>query len=728
MGRDLAENICPTQQQGIIVHFFDTIAQQLQISPKQVQAVAALLDEGATIPFIARYRKEAHGSLDEVAVTAVRDQLERLRELNTRRQAILKSLAERGLLTEELQGHIDATENMVALEDLYLPYRPKRRTRALIAREKGLEPLAVQLLAQSPSMRPEEAARAFIKAGEEPGGNVESAEEALSGARDIIAEQVSEDAAARNTLREFFVRKAVAASSVSKGKNEEGAKFRDYFNWQEPAAQAAGHRLLAMLRGEKEGVLHLHFLPEAEPALERLHRLYVKNDSPAGMQVREAVDDAYKRLLAPSLETELRNALREKAEREAIGVFASNLRQLLLAPPLGQKRLLAIDPGFRTGCKLVCLDAQGRLLHHDLIHVMSAEQQKQAGEKIRRLCKEYAVEAIALGNGTAGRETEALVRSLGLALPLVMVSESGASVYSASETARKEFPDLDLTVRGAISIGRRLMDPLAELVKVDPKAIGVGQYQHDVDQNLLKQSLADVVESCVNAVGVELNTASAELLSHVSGLGPALAQAIVTHREKNGPFARRKDLLKVPRLGPKAFEQAAGFLRIHGGDTPLDASAVHPESYSVVEAMAGDLHCSVSDLLVDAGLRRRIRAEQYVSAQVGLPTLKDILGELEKPGRDPRESFELFSFAEGVNSMEDLEPGMRLPGVVTNVTNFGAFVDIGVHQDGLVHISQMADRFVSDPHKEVRVGEKVQVTVLDVDIQRKRISLSRKTT
>ena len=702
------------------MRLFERIAGELGVAPGQVEAVAGFLDEGATIPFIARYRKEAHGSLDEVAVTAVRDKLGQLRELDARRQAVLKSLAERELLTDELRAAVETAETLTLLEDVYLPYRPKRRTRAAMAREKGLEPLALELLAQRPDCRPEQAARAFVDAER----GVDDAEAALAGARDIIAETVNEDAACRAALRDLFTRKAMVSSSVVKGKEEEGAKFRDYFDWQEPAGRAAGHRLLAMLRGEAEGVLNVHFLPEAEPALELLHRLFVKNGSAAAVQVREAVDDGYKRLLAPSLETELRGALRGKAEQEAIAVFAQNLRQLLLASPLGQKRVLAIDPGFRTGCKIVCLDAQGALLHHDLIHVMSPEQQKNAGRTVRDLAQRYGAEAVAIGNGTAGRETESLVRSLNLSVPVLLVSESGASVYSASETARREFPDLDLTVRGAVSIGRRLMDPLAELVKIDPKAIGVGQYQHDVDQTGLKKSLDDVVESCVNAVGVELNTASMELLTHVSGLGPALARAVVAYREANGPFARRKDLLKVPRLGPKAFEQAAGFLRIRGGADPLDASAVHPESYGIVKAMAKDAGCGVADLLADADKRGRIALEKYRSETVGLPTLRDILAELEKPGRDPREAFEPFAFAEGVTGIGDLEPGMRLPGVVTNVTNFGAFVDIGVHQDGLVHISQLADHFVSDPHAVLRVQQQVTVTVLEVDAARKRISLS----
>jgi uncharacterized protein len=704
----------------IFLNFAEQIARELALRPDQVAAAARLLDDGATVPFIARYRKEAHGSLDEVALVAVRDRLTQLRELDARRQAVLKSLAGRELLTDALSGRIIGAVTLAELEDIYLPYRPKRRNRAALAREKGLEPLALLLLAQKPALRPEVEAQAFVDAAK----GVENIESALAGARDIVAEMVNEDAAARGGMREFFSRKASISSRVVKGKEEEGAKYRDYFDWREAAGQAAGHRVLAMLRGETEGFLALRVLPDAKEAIDRLRAGFVKNGSPAGIQIREAVDDAYKRLLGPSLETELRAALRQKAEAQAIAVFARNLRELLLAAPMGQKRVLAIDPGFRSGGKVVCLDAQGALLHHDLIQILSPGQEKSAAAKIRRLCGEYNIEAVAIGNGTAGRETEKLVRALDLSVPVIMVSESGASVYSASDAARREFSGLDLTVRGAVSIGRRLMDPLAELVKIDPKAIGVGQYQHDVDQGQLRQSLTDVVESCVNGVGVELNTASAELLTYVSGLGPALAKAIIAHREKNGPFRCREDLRKVARLGPKAFEQAAGFLRVHNGENPLDASAVHPESYGVVGAMARDLHASLADLLRDPALRKKIDPAAYVGEAIGLPTLRDILRELEKPGRDPREAFEAFAFADNVSKMEDLEPGMRLPGIVTNVTNFGAFVDIGVHQDGLVHVSQMADHFVSDPNNVLKARQKVRVTVLDVDIARKRIALS----
>ncbi len=703
---------------------FNQISKELAIRPDQVKAVSGLLDEGATIPFIARYRKEAHGSLDEVAIVAVRDRLQQLRDLDARRLAIIKSLTERELLTDALSASIAQAPSLSELEDIYLPFRPKKRTKAMMAREKGLEPLALLLLEQDKSLDPQQAATTYIDAEK----GVNAADDALSGARDIIAEMVSENAEARSRMRELFAQKALCNSKLVKGQEEAGAKFRDYFDWQEPAGKAAGHRVLAMLRGEKEGFLSLHVLPEPEPALDLLRGMFVKSPgaklTPAAEQVGTAVEDSYKRLLSPSMETEMRQNIRQKAEKEAIVVFTQNLRQLLLAAPLGQKRVLAIDPGFRTGCKLACLDAQGALLHHDLIYVMSPQQQADAGAKIIKLCADYKLEAIAIGNGTASRESESLVRALKLPQPVLMVSESGASVYSASEVARREFPDLDLTVRGAVSIGRRLMDPLAELVKIDPKAIGVGQYQHDVDQTELKQSLDDVTLSCVNAVGAELNTASPELLAHVSGLGPALAKGIVTYREQNGPFRRRKDLLKVPRLGPKAFEQAAGFLRIQHGDYPLDASAVHPESYPLVETMAKDLKCKLEDLLSKPELRQQIQPQKYVSDKFGLPTINDILSELAKPGRDPRESFEVFAFSDKVNSLQDLEVGMRLPGIVTNVTNFGAFVDIGVHQDGLVHISQLADHFVSDPQSVLKVQQKVMVTVLEVDTQRSRIALS----
>ncbi len=698
------------------------IAAELGLARRQVEATAQLLDEGATVPFLARYRKEATGSLDEVAILAVRDRLSQLRELDSRRGAILKSLGERELLTPELEAKIAAAATMSVLEDLYLPFRPKRRTKGMMAKEKGLEPLAQLLWTQAREIDPSAQAAAYVDAE----NGVEDVATALAGARDIMAEWINEDAGVRAAMRRLFEERAIFTSKVISGQEEAGAKFKDYFEWSEPAAGAPGHRVLAMRRGEKEGHLLLRVLPPAEEALALLGSLVVKNDSPAGQEVAAAAADGYKRLLAPAMETETRLAAKERADLEAVKVFAANLRELLLSAPLGQKRVLAIDPGFRTGCKLVCLDPQGRLLHHDLINILTPRQLEEAGHKITALVREYAIEAIAIGNGTASRETEALVKDLGLprAIPLVVVSEAGASVYSASEVARQEFPDLDVSVRGAVSIGRRLMDPLAELVKIDPKSIGVGQYQHDVDQGELKRSLSDVVVSCVNAVGVEVNTASPQLLAHVSGLGPALAQAIVSRREQQGPFQSRQELLKVPRLGPKAFEQAAGFLRVQGGAEPLDASAVHPESYPLVEAMARDLGATVADLLKNQDLRRRIDPARYVTADKGLPTITDILAELEKPGRDPRQAFEAFAFAEGVHTLADLQAGMRLPGIVTNVTNFGAFVDVGVHQDGLVHISQLAERFVSDPHQVVKVHDRVMVTVLEVDLPRGRISLS----
>jgi uncharacterized protein len=699
------------------------LARELGLRPAQVSATAGLLDDGATVPFIARYRKEATGSLDEVAVEAIRQGLERLRELDKRRAAILESLEERALLTDDLRAAVAGAETLGALEDVYLPYRPKRRTRATIAREKGLEPLADLLFAQGAVDPVAEAAR-FV----DPEKGVATADEALAGARDILAERISEDASARARMRDLYARKGILRSRVMRGKEEAGAKYRDYFDWQEPAAQAPSHRILAIRRGEKEEFLVLRILPPEDEALALLAGLFVKGCGPAAEQVRLAAEDGFGRLLGPAMETETRLALKERAEREAIRVFAANLRELLLAPPLGGKRVMAIDPGFRTGCKVVCLDRQGKLLETGVIHPHqeTPRAREEATRKVRGWCEEHAVEAIAVGNGTAGRETEAFLRTLELpaAMPVVMVNESGASIYSASEIAREEFPDHDLTVRGAVSIGRRLMDPLAELVKLDPKSIGVGQYQHDVDQEALRVSLETVVTSCVNQVGVELNTASARLLSFVSGLGPALAKNIVAHRDAHGPFASRAALLKVPRLGPKAFEQAAGFLRIRGGTNPLDGSAVHPESYPVVERMAADAGCTVADLLREPEVRKGIVPGRYVDERIGLPTLTDILAELERPGRDPRERFEPFAFAPGVEKLEDLQPGMKLPGIVTNVTAFGAFVDVGVHQDGLVHVSQLSNKFVKDPGTVVKVQQRVTVTVLQVDLQRRRISLS----
>ena len=698
------------------------IAVELKIAPVQVKAVAGLFSEGATIPFVARYRKEATGSLDEVALTSIRDRLDQLGELDKRREAILKSLEERNLLSDELKAKVSAAETMAVLEDIYLPYRPKRRTRATMAREKGLEPLALTLLAQEPGDALAEAQR-YVDAEK----GVADAGEALQGARDIIAEMISEDPQVRARMRETFLDKGICESKLLKDKEAEGAKYKDYFDWKEPAAKAPSHRLLAMFRGENEGFLSLQIAPPEEEATAQVSALYVKGKNAASEQVALAVQDSYKRLLGPSMETEVRAELKRRADAEAIRVFADNLRELLLASPLGHKIVLALDPGFRTGCKLVCLDQQGKLLHNDVVYPHSGDNAaRDGGAKILALCARLGVEAIAIGNGTASRETEAFVRALGLpaSIQVVMVNESGASIYSASDVAREEFPDHDVTVRGAVSIGRRLMDPLAELVKIDPKAIGVGQYQHDVDQPALKRSLDDVVMSCVNGVGVDVNSASKQLLMYVSGLGPQLAGNIVAFRNENGPFDTRVQLKKVPRLGPKAFEQAAGFLRVPSGKNPLDASAVHPESYGIVDAMAKDLGCSVIDLMRDEALRAKIQLDRYVTDKVGLPTLRDIMAELAKPGRDPRESFEAFSFAEGVNKLEDLHPGMKLPGIVTNVTAFGAFVDIGVHQDGLVHVSQVADRFVKDPGEVLKVQQRVQVTVLEVDLARKRISLS----
>jgi len=700
------------------------IARELSLAPKKVQATADLLNEGATVPFIARYRKEATGSLDEVAITAVRNRLNQLMELDKRREAILKSLEERGQLTEELKEKIFSAETMVVLEDIYLPFRPKRRTRATIAREKGLEPLAQRLFEQE-DMDPLAEGTAFI----DPEKGVDSAEDALAGARDIIAEWVNEDQTARARMRDFYTLKAVFKSKVIPEKEAEGIKFKDYFDWEEPMNTAPSHRILAMRRGEKEDFLTLRVLSPEDKALDILDSLFVKGEGSASQQVRIAVHDSYKRLLSPSMETEIRLAAKKRADEEAIRVFVENLRQLLLAPLLGQRNVLAIDPGFRTGCKVVCLDRQGKLLHAETIYPHQSEKAAaDAGSKILEMCERFLIEAIAVGNGTGGRETEVFIRRLDLSknIQVVMVNESGASVYSASEVAREEFPDQDVTVRGAVSIGRRLMDPLAELVKIDPKSIGVGQYQHDVDQGALKESLDDVVISCVNGVGVEVNTASKQLLTYVSGLGSQLAKGIVEYRNEHGPFRSREGLRQVPRLGPKAFEQAAGFLRIRDGENPLDRSAVHPESYPIIDAMTRDLGCAVMDLLQDEKLRRRIDLGKYISEKVGLPTLNDILSELSKPGRDPREQFEAFQFAEGVEKIEDVKPGMKLPGIVTNITAFGVFVDIGVHQDGLVHISELSNRFVKNPAEIVKVHQKVMVTVLDVDLERKRISLSMK--
>lgn len=719
-------------QQAIDERHVASVARELAIKPHQVMATARLLDEGATVPFVARYRKEATGSLDEVAIQAIRDRLAQLGELDARRAAIVKSLDERKLITDELRGKLDAAETLTALEDIYQPYRPKRRTRAMIAKEKGLEPLAELLLAQNAGIDPTVAAAKFVT----PAGStvsdelrVPDAAAALQGARDVIAERVSDNAEARSAIRELFLTRGQLTSEVMSGKEEAGAKFKDYFQWSEPIATAPSHRVLAVRRGADEGVLFFQIRPPEEDALAILDRRFVRNGSPAAEQVRVAVKDGYKRLLSPSMELDARLESKRRADAAAIDVFAQNLRQLLLAGPLGQKRVLALDPGFRSGCKTVVLDAQGQLLHHDVVYPdQGAGRTAQAAETIKQLVQQYEIEAIAIGNGTAGRETETFVRKLGLpaSVVVVMVNESGASIYSASEAAREEFPDKDITVRGAVSIGRRLMDPLAELVKLDAKSIGVGQYQHDVDQDALKKSLDDVVVSAVNAVGVEVNTASKQLLTYVSGLNTTIAENIVRYRNEHGPFKSRRELMEVPRLGEKTFEQAAGFLRIRGASNPLDASAVHPESYGVVDRMAKDLGVTIGDLTRDEALRKKIDKPRYVSEKVGLPTLTDILSELAKPGRDPREQFEAFQFAEGVGKIEDVKAGMKLPGIVTNVTAFGAFVDIGVHQDGLVHVSQLADRFVKDPNEVVKVQQRVEVTVMEVDLSRKRIALSLK--
>jgi uncharacterized protein len=690
-----------------------------------VGATAELLEGGATIPFIARYRKEVTASLDEMAITNIRDRLNQLKELDARRESIIKSLDEREQLTEELKDRIMQAETMAILEDIYLPYRPKRRTRATIAREKGLEPLAELIFAQDRAIDPAVEAKAFVDESK----GVECAEDALAGARDIIAEWVNENEVTRARVRQLFSRQGSFRTKVVQDKEAEGRKYEDYFDWEEPVAKAPSHRILAMRRGAREGFLRLQITAPEEQALRILEDLFVKGQSASSAQVKEAVVDSYKRLLSSSMETEILAATKQRADQEAVRVFAENLRQLLLAPPLGQKNVLAIDPGFRTGCKVVCLDRQGQLKHSDVIYPHQSEKVAASGaSKMASLCEQFGIEVIAIGNGTASRETEAFIRNIRFTrdIPVILVNESGASIYSASQVAREEFPNEDVTVRGAVSIGRRLMDPLAELVKIDPKSIGVGQYQHDVDQSLLKQSLDDVVSSCVNSVGVEVNTASKQLLTYVSGLGPQLAQNIIDYRNENGPFESRRQFRKVPRLGAKAFEQAGGFLRIRDAVNLLDSSAVHPESYHVVDAMAADVGGSVMDLMRDKSLRAKVRLPDYVTGTVGLPTLSDIMQELAKPGRDPREQFEIFSFAEGVNKIEDLEAGMRLPGIVTNITAFGVFVDIGVHHDGLVHISQLADHYVKDPADVVKVHQKVTVTVLNIDLARKRISLSMK--
>lgn len=703
---------------------YSRIAQELTIGAHQVEATVMLLDTGATVPFISRYRKEQTGSLDEVYVMKIRDRIEQLRDLDTRREAILKSIKEQEKLTPELEAAINAAETMSALEDIYLPYKPKRKTKASVAREKGLEPLANRIFDQE-HFDIELFAAEFVS--DEKG--VADVEEALQGARDIIAERVNEDAEARMKMRELFAKEATVKSTVIKGKEVEGAKYKDYFDWEEPLAKIPSHRLLAIRRGEREMILAVDIFPDENTAIALLDRQFVKIENKTAEQIKIAIRDAYKRLLRPSMETESRMESKKIADQEAIGVFAENIRQLLLAAPLGQKNVMGVDPGFRTGCKVVCLNAQGKLLENFTIYPNEPQRAyDQSAAIVKEMVTKNKVEAIAIGNGTASRETEQFFRSLGLPASIIiaMVNESGASVYSASEVAREEFPDHDLTVRGAVSIGRRMMDPLAELVKIDPKSIGVGQYQHDVDQSALKHSLDDVVMNCVNGVGVEVNTASKQLLTYVSGLGPAMAENIVKYRNEHGPFPDRESLKKVPRLGEKAFEQAAGFLRIRGGKNILDMSAVHPERYETVQKMAKDLGCSVEDLVRDSNLRKKIDLKKYVGPDIGLPTLQDIMEELNKPGRDPREQFEVFQFADGVHSIGDLRIGMKLPGIITNITKFGAFVDVGVHQDGLIHVSHLSDSFVSDPAKAVKLQQKVMVTITEVDIQRKRIAMSMK--
>ena len=705
--------------------FSRMIAAALKLPEHRVSNTLKLLLGGATIPFISRYRKEATGGLDEVQIGEIQANYDKLTELAKRKETILSTIGEQGKLTDELRSRISGCWNPTELEDIYLPYKPKRKTRAEAARQKGLEPLAMLIMLQRENNLTAKV-RSFVK------GEVENEEEALKGARDIIAEQVSENEGARNTVRNAFAREAVITAKVVKGKEteENAAKYRDYFDFSEPLKKCTSHRLLAIRRGESEGILKVSISPDDTGCTEKLERKYVKGNNECARQVAEAVADAYKRLIKPGIETEFAAASKEKADEEAIRVFAGNLRQLLLAPPLGQKRVLGIDPGYRTGCKVVCLDAQGTLLHNEAIypHPPKSEYQ-QAARKLTKLVEQYKIEAIAIGNGTASRETEQFVTSLRFdrEIQVFVVSEDGASIYSASKLAREEFPDYDVTVRGAVSIGRRLMDPLAELVKIDPKSIGVGQYQHDVDQTKLKASLDQTVESCVNLVGINVNTASKHLLTYVSGLGPALAKNIVDYRTENGPFQSRKELLKVPRMGAKAFEQCAGFLRIPHAKNPLDNSAVHPESYPIVEQMAKDMNCSVTDLIKDKTLRSRIKVENYISDTVGLPTLNDIMQELDKPGRDPRQKIQAFEFDRNVRTIDDLTEGMELPGIVTNITNFGCFVDIGIKENGLVHISQLADHFVSDPTTVVSIHQHVHVKVLGIDRERKRIQLTMKT-
>lgn len=705
--------------------FSKMIAAAMKLQEHRVENTLKLLQGGATIPFISRYRKEATGGMDEVQISEINDRYEKLCELAKRKETIISTIEEQGKMTAELKNRIDNCWDSTELEDIYLPFKPKRKTRAEAARQKGLEPLAIILMMQRENNLMAKAAQ-FVK------GEVKDEEDALKGARDIIAEQINEDERARNQIRNIFTRQAIITAKVIKGKEkeEDAAKYRDYFDFSEPLRRCTSHRLLAIRRGEAEGILKVTISPEEDDeCTNRLERQFVRGNGECSAQVAEAVKDAYKRLLKPAIETEFSAISKEKADEEAIRVFAENLRQLLLAPPLGQKRVMGIDPGFRTGCKVVCLDAQGTLLHNEAIYPHPPKSEEAlAARKIVKLVEQYKIEAIAIGNGTASRETERFVTSqrYDREVQVFVVSEDGASIYSASKTAREEFPDYDVTVRGAVSIGRRLMDPLAELVKIDAKSIGVGQYQHDVDQTKLKESLDRTVESCVNLVGVNLNTASKHLLTYVSGLGPSLAQNIVDYRTENGPFASRKELLKVPRMGAKAFEQCAGFLRIPGADNPLDNSAVHPESYAIVEKMAKDMKCTVADLIKDKELRAKIDIKKYVTDTVGLPTLNDIMKELDKPGRDPRQQIQVFEFDKDVKTLDDLHEGMELPGIVTNITNFGCFVDIGIKENGLVHISQLADKFVSDPTTVVSIHQHVRVKVMGIDHERKRVQLTMK--
>jgi len=701
--------------------FNKMIASTLNISEKQIKSTLDLLTNSATIPFISRYRKEVTGGLNEVEIGAIKDHYDKLCDLQKRKETVLGTIEEQGKLTDELKKRIDSTWNGTELEDIYLPFKPKRRTRAEVARQKGLEPLAVSIMLQK-DFDIKHKAGVFVK------GEIKNIEEALKGARDIIAEQVNEDERARNRIRNTFNRQAIITAKVIKGKEEEAIKYRDYYDFSEPMKRCTSHRLLAIRRAESEGLLKVTISPDNEDeSIDSLQRLFVRNNNDCGLQVAEAISDSYKRLLKPSIETEFSALCKEKADEEAIRVFAENLRQLLLAPPLGQKRVLGVDPGYRTGCKLVCLDSQGNLVHNETIYPHPPKDEKVlAGRKVAKLIETYDIQAIAIGNGTASRETESFITSLRFdrKVQVFVVSENGASIYSASKTARDEFPEYDVTVRGSVSIGRRLMDPLAELVKIDPKSIGVGQYQHDVDQGKLKKSLDQTVENCVNLVGVNLNTASSHLLTYISGLGPQLAQNIVNYRADNGAFTSRKELLKVPRMGTKAFEQSAGFLRIPGAKNPLDNSAVHPESYVIVGRMAKDMNCSVVELIENRELRHQIQLEKYLTSTVGMPTLNDIIQELDKPGRDPREAIKVFEFDENVKTISDLHEGMILPGIVTNITNFGCFVDVGIKESGLVHISQLTDKFISDPTEVVSIHQHVTVKILSVDFERKRVQLT----